>query len=57
MPATSQAQQKFMAICAHNPAHAHGTCPSQKVAEEFSHAPGGRKSLPERKEPPKGGKK
>ena len=28
-----------MAMCAHQPKHARGQCPSQKVAKEFSHAP------------------
>lgn len=37
MPAKTPRQQKFMAICAHNPSHARGKCPSHDVAEEFSH--------------------
>ncbi len=28
MPAVSQAQQKFMAICEHDPQHAQGKCPN-----------------------------
>ena len=40
-PATSDRQQKFMAICSHNPKHAKGKCPSHKVSEEFSHKPKG----------------
>jgi len=39
MPAKSSKQQKFMAICAHQPGKARGKCPPHKVAEEFSHAP------------------
>lgn len=53
MPAVSKAQQRFMGMCAHSPLHAHGKCPSQKVSEEFSHAP---KDLPERKNPKSGRK-
>lgn len=41
MPASSEKQQKFMAICAHSPAHARGECPSMKVAREFSNKPAG----------------
>ncbi len=40
VPAVSRKQQKFMAICAHNPSKARGKCPSHKVSEEFSHNPG-----------------
>lgn len=39
MPAVSKKQQKFMAICAHNPSKAKGKCPPKKVAREFSHKP------------------
>lgn len=41
MPAVSSKQQKFMAMCKHNPKHAYGKCPSMKVASEFSHKPKG----------------
>ena len=41
MPAKSRKQQQFMAICAHNPKHAKGKCPSPKVAREFSFKPKG----------------
>ena len=41
MPAVSKKQQKFMALCAHNPGAAQGKCPSHKVSEEFSHKPAG----------------
>lgn len=47
MPAESDAQQRFMGLCAHNPQHAKGECPSHKVAEEFSHKPD--HEIPERK--------
>jgi hypothetical protein len=36
-PAVSEKQQKFMAMCAHNPSKARGDCPSTAVAKEFSH--------------------
>lgn len=38
-PAVSGKQQRFMAMCAHSPGKARGKCPSQSVAEEFSHKP------------------
>lgn len=41
MPAKTKKQQRFMAMCAHSPAHAKGKCPSMKVAKEFSHKPKG----------------
>lgn len=41
MPAVSKKQQKFMGICAHNPSAARGSCPSKKVAREFSFKPKG----------------
>ena len=41
MPATSAAQQRYMAMCAHNAGAAKGKCPPQDVAEEFSHKPKG----------------
>lgn len=39
MPAISSKQQKFMAMCSHNPGKAYGKCPSHEVAEEYSHKP------------------
>jgi hypothetical protein len=39
MPAKSRKQQRFMAMCAHNPRHASGKCPDKKTAREFSHKP------------------
>lgn len=41
MPAYTPKQQKFMAMCKHNPGKARGKCPPKKVAEEFSHKPAG----------------
>jgi hypothetical protein len=41
MPAKSRKQQRFMAMCAHNPSHAKGKCPDKKTAREFSHKPKG----------------
>ena len=50
MPAKSKAQQKFMAMCSHDPGHARGKCPSTEVAREFAKAPGGSmKGMPEHK--------
>ena len=46
MPAKSKAQQRFMGMCAHNPKHARGKCPSPKVAREF--ASGKTSSLPKK---------
>jgi hypothetical protein len=45
MPAKSKAQQKFMAMCEHDPEKAKGKCPSKSVAKEFAH--GKSKDLPE----------
>lgn len=39
MPAKTERQRRFMAICAHQPDIARGTCPSKKVAREFSFKP------------------
>lgn len=39
MPAKSKKQQRFMAMCAHNPEEAKGKCPPKDVAEEFSKKP------------------
>ena len=46
MPAKSQAQQRFMAMCEHNQAHVKGKCPDKATAREFARTP--RKDLPER---------
>lgn len=40
MPAKTLRQQRFMAMCAHNPEKAKGKCPPKKVAMEFSHFEG-----------------
>lgn len=47
MPAVSKAQQRFMAMCKHDPKHARGECPDEKTAGEFART--SRKGLPERK--------
>jgi hypothetical protein len=39
MPAKTERQRRFMALCSHNPSAAKGKCPSKKVSREFSHAP------------------
>jgi hypothetical protein len=36
MPALSQAQQQFMAICEHSPEKARKKCPNKRVAHEFA---------------------
>lgn len=56
MPAKSQAQQRFMAICEHNPAHAIGKCPNMthKQLHDFAATP--RKGLPVRVKKGKKGK-
>jgi hypothetical protein len=41
MPAKSEKQQRFMAMCAHDSSKAKGECPSKEVAREFSHKPKG----------------
>ena len=38
MPAKTAKQQRYMAMCAHNPKKG---CPSKEVAKEFSHKPKG----------------
>ena len=37
MPAKSARQQRFMAMCVHNPEKARGKCPSKAVAKEYMH--------------------
>lgn len=37
MPAKTKKQQRFMAMCEHNPGAAKGKCPPKSVAKEFSH--------------------
>jgi hypothetical protein len=49
MPPVSKSQQRFMGMCAHDPQHAQGKCPSLKVAREF--ASGSTKGLPQRVKP------
>lgn len=38
MPSKTPAMANFMAMCAHNPQHANGKCPSPEVAKEFNQA-------------------
>lgn len=35
MPAKTDKQQHFMALCIHNPEKAKGKCPPKKVAKKF----------------------
>lgn len=39
MPAKTPKQQRFMALCAHNPGKATKPCPPKAVAQEFSVKP------------------
>jgi hypothetical protein len=48
MPATSQAQQRFMAICLHDPKHAKGKCPDMSASQMRDFASTPRKGLPAR---------
>jgi hypothetical protein len=41
MPAKSEKQRRFMAMCSHSPGKARGKCPPKKVAHEFSMKPAG----------------
>lgn len=43
MPAKTEKQRRFMAMCANNPSAAKGKCPSKEVAREFSHKPNRKK--------------
>lgn len=49
MPAVSQSQQKFIAMCEHNPQHVQGKCPNmtQEQFHEFAATP--TTGLPKRK--------
>jgi len=57
MPAKSKAQQRFMAMCSHNPSHASGTCPDMSVEDMRDFAKTPRKGLPEHTKPKKKDKK
>ena len=46
MPATSKAQQRFMAICEHNPQHAQGQCPDMTHQQMHDFAATPTKGLP-----------
>lgn len=49
MPATSKAQQRFMAMCEHNPSHARGKCPDMTVKQFHEYASTKTKNLPKRR--------
>lgn len=49
MPAVSQAQQQFFAICEHNPKHATGTCPDISKGKMHDYAATPRAGLPYKK--------
>ena len=51
MPAKSKKQQRFMAMCAHNPEEARGKCPPKEVAKEFAETK--TKNLPDKVKPKK----
>lgn len=53
MPARSQAQQRFLAICAHDPQHARGTCPDMTRQQYHDFAATPRTGLPLRVRKPK----
>lgn len=52
MPSRSQAQQRFFAICAHDPQHVKGQCPemNRDQLREFAATP--RKNLPQKVKAP-----
>lgn len=41
MPAKTKRQQRYMGMCAHQPAKARGKCPSKKVARKMAKKPKG----------------
>jgi len=49
MPSVSQSQQRFFAMCEHNPQHAKGECPDMDKDEMHKFAATPRKGLPEHK--------
>jgi hypothetical protein len=51
MPAKSQAQQRFMGLCAHHPEQAKGHCPSKEVAMDYAKKPAKAADLPEKSNP------
>jgi hypothetical protein len=46
--ARSQRQQRFMAICEHNPQHARGACPKMTKTQYHDYSSTPRKGLPDR---------
>lgn len=53
MPARSQAQQRFMAMCEHAPQHVKGRCPDMTHAQLRAFAATPRTGLPARVKPVK----
>lgn len=53
MPAKSKAQQAFMAVCEHQPAHARGKCPNMTRQQFHDFAATPTKNLPARAKPEK----
>ena len=49
MPAVSKAQQKFMAICEHDPQHAQGKCPNMSQQQFHDYAATPLTGLPNKK--------
>lgn len=47
MPAVSKAQQRFMAMCEHNPGSVKGKCPDMSKSEMHKFSSTKRKGLPE----------
>jgi hypothetical protein len=52
VPAVSGAQQRFMAMCEHDPQHAQGQCPSMTHQQLHDFAATPTKNLPQRVGPP-----
>lgn len=48
MPAKSQAQQRFMAMCEHTPKHAKGKCPNMTKQQFHDFAATPRAGLPKK---------
>jgi hypothetical protein len=46
MPAKTEKQRRFMAMCANNPGKARGKCPSKSVAREFMHKRKKKRTMP-----------
>lgn len=46
MPAVSEKQRRFMAMCVNSPEKARGKCPSKSVAREFMHKKRKKRTVP-----------